>query len=80
MLPDHLCDGLSKDGLFQRRAGKCFSQRVGHRFGRSQVHIVRKNIEHGAQRWLVKTEASSPDFQVSGELGESRGLFFTPYA
>jgi hypothetical protein len=53
-LPDFIAEGFAKgDGFFQRRAGKCFAERVGRRFGESQIHLKRGGIDHHAQQWLV---------------------------
>jgi hypothetical protein len=52
-LPDFLAESLNRDGFFQRRAGKCFAERVDKRYGKSQVHLKRDTISHGCQQWRV---------------------------
>jgi len=55
-LPDFLAEAADRTGgFFQRRLGKCFSARVGRRFGDSQVFVERAS-EHGktkVQMWKV---------------------------
>jgi hypothetical protein len=72
-LPDFLAEGLSREGFFQRRAGHCFAERVGKRFGKSQVHLKRGEVSHGAQQWKVEIVVSNPT--TTGELGELPGSY-----
>jgi hypothetical protein len=44
---------LSREGFFQRRAGRCFAAQVGRRFGKSQVRLERDVIDHKVQQWKV---------------------------
>lgn len=53
-LPSALVEGVDRNGHFQRRAGNCFADRIGRRFGKSEVHIERHDIYHHAQRWKVE--------------------------
>ena len=55
-LPDFLADAADRTGgFFQRRLGKCFSERVGRRFGESQVLVDRagEDPKTKVQRWKV---------------------------
>jgi hypothetical protein len=55
-LPDFLAEAADRTGgFFQRRLGKCLSDRVGRRFGESQVFVERVG-EHGKTKvrmWKV---------------------------
>jgi len=55
-LPDFLAEAADKaGGFFQRRLGRCFSERIGRRFGESQVFVERAG-EHGktkVQMWRI---------------------------
>jgi hypothetical protein len=73
-LPDFLAEGLNREGFFQRRAGHCFAERVGKRFGKSQVHLKRGEVSHGAQQWQV---IFGSDPAATGELGELAGSYET---
>lgn len=56
-LPDFLADAADRTGgFFQRRLGKCFAERVGRRFGESQVCLERADEDRKAkvQRWRVQ--------------------------
>lgn len=55
-LPDFLAEAADRTGgFFQRRLGKCFAERVGRRFGESQVFLERADEDRKAkvQRWKV---------------------------
>jgi hypothetical protein len=55
-LPDFLAEAADRTGgFFQRRLGKCFAERVGRRFGESQVFLERADQDRKAkvQRWSV---------------------------
>ncbi len=55
-LPDFLAEAADRTGgFFQRRLGKCFAERVGRRFGESQVFIERAKEDRKTkvQRWRV---------------------------
>src|SRR5258708_36392791 len=55
-LPDFLAEAADRTGgFFQRRLGKCFSDRVGRRFGDSQVFVERagEDLKTKVQRWKV---------------------------
>lgn len=55
-LPDFLAEAADRaGGFFQKRLGKCFSERVGRRFGDSQVFLERADEDRKAkvQRWRV---------------------------
>jgi hypothetical protein len=52
-LPDFLAEVMDRDGFFQRRAGKCFAERVGRRFGESEMHLVRGGTSHKVQQWQI---------------------------
>jgi hypothetical protein len=55
-LPDFLAEGADRTGgFFQKRLGKCFAERVGRRFGESQVFLERADEDRKAkvQRWRV---------------------------
>jgi len=55
-LPDFLADAADRaGGFFQRRLGRCFAERVGRRFGESQVFLERADEDRKAkvQRWRV---------------------------
>jgi hypothetical protein len=52
-LPDYLAEAVDREGFFQRRAGKCFAERVGRRFGESQVHLLRDGLSHKVQQWKI---------------------------
>jgi hypothetical protein len=55
-LPDFLAEaGDRTGGFFQRRLGRCFAERVGRRFGDSQVFLERAEEDRKAkvQRWRV---------------------------
>jgi len=55
-LPDFLADAADRTGgFFQRRLGKCFAERVGRRFGESQVLVDRagEDPKTKVQRWRV---------------------------
>ncbi len=55
-LPDFLAEAADRTGgFFQRRLGKCFAERVGRRFGESQVFLERADEDRKAkvQRWRV---------------------------
>ena len=55
-LPDFLAEAADRaGGFFQRRLGRCFAQRVGRRFGESQVFLERADEDRKAkvQRWRV---------------------------
>jgi hypothetical protein len=45
----------TEPGVFQRRLGKCFAERIGRRFGESQVFLERADEVRKAkvQRWQV---------------------------
>lgn len=55
-LPDSLAEAADKaGGFFQRRLGRCFSERIGRRFGESQVFVERAG-KHGktkVQMWRI---------------------------
>ena len=56
-LPDFLAEGADRTGgFFQKRLGKCFAERVGRRFGESQVFLERADEDRKAkvQRWRVQ--------------------------
>jgi hypothetical protein len=56
-LPDFLAEAADRTGgFFQRRLGKCFADRVGRRFGESQVFLERADEDRKAkvQRWRVQ--------------------------
>jgi hypothetical protein len=53
-LPDFLAEAADRTGgFFQRRLGKCFSDRVGRRFGESHVLVERagEDPKTKVQRW-----------------------------
>lgn len=55
-LPDILAEAADRTGgFFQRRLGKCFAERVGRRFGESQVYSERADEDKKAkvQKWRV---------------------------
>ena len=55
-LPDFIAEAADRTGgFFQRRLGKCFAERVGRRFGDSQVFLERADEDRKAkvQRWRV---------------------------
>lgn len=55
-LPDFLAEAADRaGGFFQRRLGRCFAQRIGRRFGESQVFLERADEDRKAkvQRWKV---------------------------
>jgi hypothetical protein len=55
-LPDFLAEAADRTGgFFQRRLGKCFAERIGRRFGETQVFLERANEDRKAkvQRWRV---------------------------
>jgi hypothetical protein len=55
-LPDFLAEAADRTGgFFQRRLGRCFAERVGRRFGESQVVLERADEDRKAkvQRWRV---------------------------
>lgn len=55
-LPDLLAEAADRTGgFFQKRLGKCFAERVGRRFGESQVFVERADEDRKAkvQRWRV---------------------------
>jgi len=55
-LPDFLAEAADRTGgFFQRRLGRCFAERVGRRFGESQVVLERAYEDRKAkvQRWRV---------------------------
>ncbi len=55
-LPDFVAEAADRTGgFFQRRLGKCFAERVGRRFGESQVFLERADEDRKAkvQRWRV---------------------------
>ena len=52
-LPDYIGECIDREGSFQRRTGKCFSERVDRRFGESQVHLKRDTLSHGYQQWRI---------------------------
>ena len=53
-LPDVLAGAADRDGSLKKCAGKCFGERVGRRFGESQVRAERAGVTHHAQRWRVR--------------------------
>jgi hypothetical protein len=55
-LPDFLAEAADRTGgFFQRRLGRCFAERVGRRFGESQVYLDRADKDRKAKvdRWMV---------------------------
>jgi bifunctional DNA primase/polymerase-like protein len=52
-LPDFIAEAVDRDGLFQRRLGKCFAERVDRRFGASQIHLKRGVLTHGYLQWRI---------------------------
>ena len=55
-LPDFIAEAADKaGGFFQRRLGRCFSERIGRRFGENQVYLERADEDKKAkvQRWRV---------------------------
>ena len=52
-LPGFLAEVMDREGFFQRRAGKCFAERAGRRFGDTQVHLKRGVLSHGRQQWVT---------------------------
>ncbi len=55
-LPDFLAEAADRTGgFFQHRLGKCFAERVGRRFGESQVFLERAEEDRKAKvrRWKV---------------------------
>jgi hypothetical protein len=55
-LPDFLAEAADRsNGFFQRRLGRCFSDRVDKRFGDSQVYIERaaEDKKSKVQRWKI---------------------------
>jgi len=55
-LPDFLAEAADRTGgFFQRRLGRCFAERVGRRFGESQVFLERADEDRKSkvQRWRV---------------------------
>jgi hypothetical protein len=52
-IPDFLAEAMDRDGFFQRRAGKCFAERVDRRYGEKQVHLKRGKLSHGRNQWAV---------------------------
>ena len=55
-LPDFLAEAADRaGGFFQRRLGRPFAERVGRRFGESQVFLERADEDRKAkvQRWKV---------------------------
>jgi hypothetical protein len=52
-LPDFIAEVMDREGYFQRRTGKCFSERVDRRFGASQIHLKRSTLLDGYQQWRV---------------------------
>lgn len=55
-LPDFLADAADRTGgFFQRRLGRCFAERLGRRFGDSQVFLERGDEDRKSkvQRWRV---------------------------
>jgi hypothetical protein len=61
-LPDYLADAVDRNGSFQRRAGKCFAERVGRRFGDSQIHLKRDQVLHKVQSWKIAKKTGGSDF------------------
>jgi hypothetical protein len=60
-LPDFLAEAADRtSGFFQRRLGKCFAERLGRRFGESQVHLGRAEKDRKAKvdRWIVRKPGS----------------------
>ena len=56
-LPDYLAEAADRtEGFLQRRLGRCFSDRIDKRFGKSQVFLERADEDRKAkvQRWRVQ--------------------------
>lgn len=53
-LPDYLAEAADKEGFFQKRCGRCFSERVGRRYGSAEVFLQRGGVTHKTQRWIVE--------------------------
>ncbi len=52
-MPDFLVEGVDRPGFFQKRTGRSFAERVGRRYGSSQVHLKRCGMVRGSQQWSV---------------------------
>jgi len=53
VLPAYLADGLSRQGVFQKRTGQAFAAKADRRFGNSGIYLKRCKISAGRQQWEV---------------------------
>lgn len=60
-LPGFLAEVMDREGFFQRRAGKCFAERAGRRFGDTQIHLKRSVLLHGRQQWQTVRPAGQQE-------------------
>jgi hypothetical protein len=68
-LSETVAELAQSDGDFQRKLGQGLRDRVGRRFGKSEVYVDRSGTEHHAALWRVIRPGS---YGVEGVAGLAR--------